>query len=92
MSRNRNQNHQQQNHQRRCGFNNEPDRSPIVLLGGAVPQTIIPVTREEYTELIRRSVTLDLVTCAINKKDTYMDVRPLQKLLGIIDSKKEDDE
>ena len=90
MSRNRNQNHQHQ--QRRIGYNSEPERTPIVVPEGAAPQILIPVTREEYTEMLRRSVTLDIIIGMIDKKDSYMDVRPIQKMLGLHNNKKEDDE
>lgn len=89
MSRNRNQN--RNNNSRRIGYNAEPEHKPIILTDGMAPQIIIPVTREEYLELLNRSLKLDLVASMIENRDNYMDVRPLQKLLGLIDVNKEDD-
>lgn len=93
MSRNRNQ-HQRnhQNNQRHIGFNAEPERNPMIVPEGLAPQIIIPLKREEYMDLLSRSITLDLIANIIDKKDSYMDVRPIQKLLGLLDCKKEDAE
>ena len=91
MSRNRNH-HNRQNNQRHIGFNTEPERKPIIMADGTAPQIIIPITREEYLVLLSRSIKLDLVASMIAKKNTYMDVAPLQKLLGLTDHDKEDAE